>query len=325
MALNPGWNMIGNPYPVPISWNEVRSGNTSIGPVKIYNNGSYVNGDELKAYEGGFVYLTSSLTGSLTVRFKGITSGGRLSSTGSDLNSSNWELPIHIRQGETGNEIGGIGMNEHASVDVDEFDDYNPPPVFNRVQLDFRVAKKVFAKSIVPSQKNYAWNFETTSDGVGLTKLNWDNKNFGTTLNDLYLVDEEEQFIVDMRDQNHYEFDSKGSRKFTIHFGENIKDQIKPSVTLLGNPSPNPASGKVNIPFTVSDPLVKSYVRIEVYNSIGKRVSELYDGIHEVGFHLLEWNVEDAGLANGIYFCRMLSHPEGATAISQTKKIIINR
>lgn len=56
IKLKPGWNMIGNPYPVPIKWSDVQSfqGNPVVGALNVYKGGFSTDSD-LAPFQGGFV------------------------------------------------------------------------------------------------------------------------------------------------------------------------------------------------------------------------------------------------------------------------------
>jgi len=322
LTLQPGWNMVGNPYTVPVSWEEVKNNLSGVGSLKEFSGGSYVNGDVIEPYGGGFVNVGGTV--SVKVRFKGISSGGRKSAIGSDLSASTWELPIHIKQGELGNQIAGVGMNENASIEQDSFDDYNPPPLNTRVEINFRSGSSLLAKSVVPTQEKYMWKFEAAAEGDDPAELRWNNKELGENTRELFLLDEKDQAIIDMRSQSNYVFDGKGTRNFKLFFGENLKD-IMPSRSMLGSPLPNPSRDQVTLPFTVSASSTKSQVRLEIYNAQGARIAVLLDGEYQAGFYNVEWNHQENNLSAGLYFCRMIAHDVTGQISSQTKKIVINR
>jgi hypothetical protein len=72
-------------------------------------------------------------------------------------------------------------------------------------------------------------------------------------------------------------------------------------VRLVQN-SPNPFSNNTTISFTL--PLA-GHVRLEVYDTSGRRVATLVDEDLEQGIHTVEWYSTDAG--SGIYFCKLLT------------------
>ncbi len=327
LPLSVGWNQIGNPYPVNISWTETIAGKTGIGSVKKYSNGTYTNADALNPYEGGFVFVTNAQN--VKVRFPGITTGGRVGSKSSpDLASTNWELPIKVEQGAIVNELSGIGMNANADLNYDDFDDLNMPLFegIQRANLDFEKKEgmvKKLSKDVVPTQSEFTWRFSLNTNGSERTSLTWNNDLFGENNKELFLMDEATQQLINMRLQSSYSFDPATSKSFKIYFGENLQSKIKPGKVLLGVTYPNPASDQVSIPFTLSDISASYSVKLEVYNNQGNRIAVLYEGQLKPGFYKQDWNVKDV-VANGLYLVKMTA---SGTSIRETQiqKIIINR
>lgn len=329
ISLNAGWNQIGNPYPVAISWTETIAGKTGIGVLKKYSNGSYTNADVLNPYEGAFVFVTSSAQ-KLKVRFQGITSGGRSGAGASpDLANETWELPIKVEQGQTSNEFAGIGMNPNADLNLDQFDDLNMPTPegLPKSELSFTKhggAMKELAKDVVPTQSEFIWYFNFNTNSNEHATFRWENDLFGNNSKELVLMDEGTQRLIDMRSETSYTFNPTVTRSFRIYFGENLMSKIRPSKILLGHVYPNPASEQVSVPFALSDVSSSYLVRLEAYNIQGTRVGVLYEGELAPGFYQRDWSLQAASLANGVYFIKM-SVTGNASRETQIQKIIINR
>ena len=76
---------------------------------------------------------------------------------------------------------------------------------------------------------------------------------------------------------------------------------------------PNPFNPNTSISFTLKR---STNVRLEVYDSVGKRVEQLVNGIIQPGYHSLEFDASD--LATGIYFY-ILTTP----TFTETKKMLL--
>ncbi|MEQ9593179.1 MAG: Ig-like domain-containing protein [Cyclobacteriaceae bacterium] len=322
--LNPGWNQIGNPYPVDISWEQVRATNTAtVGPVKVFNGSNYTDGDILTPYQGGFVFVTEPSPISLKVRFKDITSGGRKKESAAvDLDEPNWQLPIVVGSNSTINASGGFGMNEEAKMGWDQFDDINPPRFSDFAELSFdraRILDLPFAKDIVPTQDEFSWDLSAYGSG-GIMTLNWDNALISGE-KDLYLFDAGNQHITDMKAENSYSFDAKDV-KLRVYFGKDLREKIKPTKVTLGTPSPNPMTGRSRVDFTLPENQVSYYAQLEVYDTQGRRISILENGSFEPGFYSSEWIAGDN--TNGLYFFRLtVTDANGVHHL--TKKAFLNR
>jgi len=79
--------------------------------------------------------------------------------------------------------------------------------------------------------------------------------------------------------------------------------------------SPNPFITTTNIKFKVTKP---GFVSLKVFNAVGIEVASLVNEKKAAGEYSVEWNA--AGLASGIYFCRMQ-----AGLIIETRKLILQK
>lgn len=326
ITLSPGWNMIGNPYPVDISWEETRAGNSAVGKLKVFNGSAYTDGDILKSLEGGFVNNTSASSVTLKVRFKGITTGGRTTKNeiGSDLAATKWLVPISAENSEITNALGGVGMHAEAKSGWDVFDDMNPPRFLEAAELAFVKTDedvKKLAKDVVPTKEEYVWYLNVEA-AEGITVLNWDNNSIVTNGKELMLYDGVRQKIVDMKTEGSYSFQAKEGNTFRIYFGTNLRSKIKPTSISLSKPYPNPMKNEAAISFTLPDNQSAYQTRLEVYNSMGQRVTTLAEGNFESGFYSTSWSSESQ--AAGMYFFR-LSVTEGGIQKILTEKVIIDR
>lgn len=321
------WNQIGNPYPVAINWSQVKANNPELTELKVYNGSTYTNATELSPFEGGFVFVNLPVNVAfldVKVRFKDILSGGRVrEELGSDLSKSNWVVPILATNHEITNKFGGVGMHEQATLDWDQFDDINPPRFLNGAELAFsreNLTKLPLSKDIVPTSEEFEWDFSTISS-EGTTVLSWENSLIQGD-KDLMLFDVGNQILIDMKQQGSYSFASAENKEFKIYFGVDLDKKIKPTSVSLGKPFPNPASNVSTIKYTLPENQATYRTLLEVYNSVGKRVTTLNNGEQAPGFYTAEWDT--ANNQNGLYFYR-LTVVENGNARSLTEKVIINK
>jgi photosystem II stability/assembly factor-like uncharacterized protein len=329
MNLAPGWNQIGNPYPVEINWDEIRTGQeTTIGLLKVFGPtqaGPVGYSDEviLLPYQGAFVFVKgTSAVNNLVFRFKGITTGGRKGSSEpeSDLSKPNWFIPISAINNEIINTMGGVGMNENANLDWDQFDDLNPPRFIDYAELAFnkKYNSDNLAKDVVPAQDEYMWEF-TVNASEGQTQLIWDNAAI-TGDKDLMLFDLDRQKLIDMKLAPSYSFNAKEGNSFSIHFGKDL--HVNPTAVTLGNPFPNPTNSSATIGFTLPESKSPYQVQLEVYNSVGQRAAVLVNSNLQSGFYTSSWDTENN--KTGLYFYRLSVTAKGTQKVL-TQKIIINR
>jgi hypothetical protein len=84
--------------------------------------------------------------------------------------------------------------------------------------------------------------------------------------------------------------------------------EAAPQAFRLEQNFPNPFNGTAEIRFSVP---VRSDVKIEIIDALGRRLETLAGGNMQPGFHSFKWNA--AGRPSGLYFCRLSAN--GFTAV----------
>lgn len=308
LQLNPGWNQIGNPYTLTISWEDIRAfvDNANIGGLKIYEAG-FKNGDDLKPFQGGFVYLDGSSPVSVPITFKGQVSGGRKRHPFSNNPaSSSWRLPLSLTQGSLSNDIAAIGMEPDALEGKDFYDDFNPPRFGDYLEINFQHPGRNgpdFSQDIEPTRRIQTWSFRVEeSNTFTPVFMHWDKTALAKGGISFFLLDEQNVALVDMSLEDHLEIQQGHSHEFHIYMGTPVSDILTESIA-MGNPYPNPFGNQVNVnlglPYSGS-------VSIEVLDDMGQLVRKINTAL-PAGIHNIVWDGRDengVSMAGGVYFMR---------------------
>ena len=324
LSLKDGWNMIGNPYPVDINWNDVQNlqGNPTVTSLKVWTGG-WADGATLPAFQGGFV--KNAGTSTVRIPFPGqTTEGGRVASSiiSSNISGDRWKVELHIFQEDTFNKLGGFGMDQNSSSGIDVLDDYNPPSFLNSPEIDFDAfdPNEKMCQSIVRLESEFIWKFKPSGVIGKLTELTW-SKDLGPGFEQLFLVDETQVRVIDMRQQNNYTFDLARDYRFRIYFGKDVLQKIAPEQLAVSPPYPNPVTQNQTT-FNLGLPEVgTSYcVNIQIFNSSGIAVNN--DLMHfEPGIHSVIWQPNENS-SSGLYFYRITISSSNTNGVS-TGKIIL--
>jgi hypothetical protein len=298
MNLKPGWNEIGNPYPVEISWQDVISFNEKNNPganlsaLILYDETGFkaaTNGRLMKPFEGGFIRNLGPTDILLNIPFQGQTTiGGRIGFIGSDISQDAWNVFLHINQGDRSNELGGVGMHPQAKNGIDRFDNFNPPGFIDDPEINFTNnpdPQTRYSQDVVSPQPEYTWQFTPTGIANAPTRLTW-NASIAANGKQLLLFDEVQLQIIDMTTTDHYDFTLNSKSTFRIYYGDHVEQKIFTPQIAAGEPYPNPISNEstTRINLSLPDSEAGYQVSIELYNAQGEKLeataTTLSSGIH---------------------------------------------
>lgn len=282
MNLKPGWNQIGNPYPISVSWDEVIAfnearGSAAFGKLNIYDGQTIkeaTGNTLLKAFQGGFVKNLTSSDITLQIPMPGQAKGGRKATAeNSDITQDDWRLFLHIQQGGIKNELGGFGMHPKATMGEDPFDNFNIPAFVNAPEVQFsrtETSKSIFSSDVVKTQAHFVWTFKPKGVGAHKARLSW-NEQIITGDQQLFLLDEENLNIVDMSQVSYYDFNLSATSSFKIYYGKDAIHSITSEKIQISEPHPNPVSTDNLVTFKMALPqTVDPYsVQIQVFNLQG--------------------------------------------------------
>ncbi|MBY0434994.1 MAG: hypothetical protein K2U26_12865 [Cyclobacteriaceae bacterium] len=327
LNLVAGFNLIGNPYTMPINWEDSRTGIAGVGVVKLFQGGSYADGNTIEVFSGGFVFANAAV--SVPVKLRTSPNGGRLAqlSLSSRIDDDEWIVPIKMTQGERQFNFGGIGMSGDASLSYDDKDDLAPPSPYGNFEISFAHPEhfmKKFSRDVVPTAEGFTWTFRAETEVIDGTVLSWDNSMFRDNTKDLFLLDVSLQRPVNMKEESSYSFDPNVSREFKIFFGKDANEKLKPNRIFLGQVSPNPATTLVTIPFNLPDTGSNLSVRLEILDRMGKPVETLLNKNLAAGFYSTTWDASASTVSGGLYIVRLAvqnqQHQE-----SVATKLVINK
>mgnify|MGYP002783715788 CR=1 FL=1 len=332
MILRPGWNQIGNPYPVAISWDDVIAYNEEVGfsafgKLNIYDGQAIkeaTGGTLLKAFEGGFVKNLTSSDIIIQIPFPGQVNNGRKGITESnDLTHEAWKIFLYIKQSGLANQLGGFGMHPKASVGEDQFDNFNIPVFLNAPEIQFpkkETPNVLYSTDVVNTQRNFVWRFKPNGVEGKETYISW-NDMIVPGDQQLYLYDEENLNIIDMSQTSSYSFILSSSSRFKIYYGKEALSAIASEKIQISAPHPNPVTEENRLLFKIALPSITDQysASVQVFNLQGvtlyKSGKKLTGGIQRLEIEL------NSDLPSGTYVYQVIVS-SGKSEEFRTGKII---
>ncbi|QHT71290.1 T9SS type A sorting domain-containing protein [Rhodocytophaga rosea] len=335
LTLKPGWNLIGNPYNLDVSWTDVKAANntlTGLGNLRVFENGSFKDSDVLKKFRGAFVRNESQadLVVKIPVKRNTALNGNRIAALQRHHENSLFEVNFSLHSQEVGYQLGGLGMHPEAQAGKDGLDDFVLPRFLKYLDLHFPRAgegKDKLTKDMVPVADSHIWDFSVNTNlSSQPVTLNWENFLNHPAGNQLYLYDVERKIAINMLEQQTYTFLAKPLTAFKVYYGkpEFIAQYIR--IHEAGAYSyPNPFTETAIIAFSLPASPTAYSLQMPVYNALGQQVAVLANGNYSHGFHQISWNGRDMSgnkLPTGVYTCQIQA-VSGDTSKQYTIQLVV--
>ncbi|UZR97039.1 IPT/TIG domain-containing protein [Chondrinema litorale] len=332
MSLQQGWNMIASPYLFTISWEDVLSDNgidNSLENFHVYTSTGYQNSNGiLDAFEGAIYFAESAENVDISV-IKDNSINGRIAGvkeTKNPLDNENWQVKLNLTSQAGITTTGGFGMSLNANESKDAMDAMLPPKIANASDFYFNHQEyfyPYFSKDIVPKAENYEWSFEVNpAPSDDLVTFSWENDYFGENDKNLYLLDEANGFVINMRNQNTYAFNAKQSQQFKVIYGDSEKLNLLEPV--IGAVYPNPTANQLYIPLSLPTDTQESNISINLYDLSGRLSGQINMDNLSAGYQLIELN--DNGifdnLSRGMYAMQIVLESDGKLIRKNVKLMI---
>ena len=158
------------------------------------------------------------------------------------------------------------------------------------------------------------WNIQVQTRNSSIShSLSWDieeSQNAGVYL---YLVDAQSEQVMNLTDIESYVFTPKGNTSQFMLYAtrdETFEPEIVPLSFKLEQNYPNPFNPQTSIRFGIPASAADHSVTLNVYDVLGKKVSEIFNGQLKSGYHEFVWNgrnIHQKPAASGVYFYQLKS------------------
>ena len=335
MELIPGWNMIGNPFPFDVAWNDCAVSDPSVTTLYHFDGKGFVmDWPKLEAWGGYFICNQDTQAVTLTIPPRRMVSAEEQSSLKkgvlTNLDSDEWMIEFSVKSDAVHNLKNFAGVRSGARQTWDPWDRPEPPPIGDYISLhfphdDWNLYNGKYAADIRPTgEMGYIWNMrlETPLKDTGMT-IDWVIHQALPGDWKVFLLDPEEGVSYDLLGGSQFRIKSGKEglyRSFkllvgTESFVQNHNDGIslEPVEFRLTQNYPNPFNMQTRIQYSLPR---KGEVQLIIYNMLGQEVRRVFDGVQKAGHYELIWDgLDSAGrmVSSGMYICRLQA--AGKTAI----------
>lgn len=338
IALHPRWNLIGQPFPYPVSWRKVRAANPDL-PV----SGPWVEREELaltdvwNAWEGAWVYLASARARELVVppgdTMLAEADRAPVRRTGPVWFAASEKvraqtsalLVVSARSANRAVSDIALGWNAEASATYDPLDIPAPPTPDSALVVrfphhDWQQHPGSYAVDMRDPAEGGVWRIAIDADGRSQVLLDLEfvvppPPGITADLIDLMAQDSLRLSTTTtsyaLRDVSRFPM-----RELVIVLGDDQFRQslereslLAPSKLILYPTYPNPFNRETTITYSVpAQSEGADRLRIVIYNMLGQPVRVLRDGDVAPGVHTVAWDALDdqgSAMSSGLYFCEL--------------------
>jgi hypothetical protein len=238
-----------------------------------------------------------------------------------------------------GNHINGTYGPDSLNPSLKEMEGWEPSMYFDVLWVDipgrqqthgvgFRYYDFRGLPNVTGRDTFVLWFMSAAEPSTNFTIL-WPDSNYlRTRCDSMFMVDPTGQIAkVNMFSQDSLYLHAPGALDLPVtklrifKYGCKLVDDVaSPAIGLplmysLAQNYPNPFNPVTHITYSIP---VQSFVKIIIYDMLGREVSMLVNGKQEPGEYSIQWNAE--GIPSGVYFYRLL-----AGDFSQTKEMLLIR
>jgi hypothetical protein len=313
IPLQPGWNIIANPFDKPVAWSDVQreNGIPSTSPIKGYD-GSFKDESMMIPFRAYYFDNTLNLTQLKLPYPFGPATPPLLRPR------PTWSIRLSLNSDINKDEENYIGIADIAASGRDPLDQHKTPLFLDQGFLYFQRPDwdglySRFSSDFRPSLgEGQIWPFDVSNPRGSACAINFTGLEAVPENFEIVLVNGYNTIPVDIRRNPQYQFRSVvGKNPFALIVGtpEFVRSEVKkylPDEYELSQNFPNPFNSSTTISYRLP---VAGDVRIEIVSILGQTIAILNEGKKDQGRYAVNWGgVSTSGepVASGVYFYRLM-------------------
>ena len=308
-----GFNLITSPFTFPIPWAQITAANGITDSLSDFTSGGWVRASTLVPYKG---YLFYNSAGKTLLRIP-LNSALPRRSLQKLPDPAAWRVDVIARSGGLADQTTSIGVSTGALAGLDAFEQRKPrqmegfPEVYLR-RPEWDAAYPFFATDIRPPGNAIdVWDMTVRADNLDPTDVEFKGIDHIPPGSDALLIDESAGCARDLRKNPAYHLAPHAALtqlKVAVGTPASVRALaagVVPERFALLHNYPNPFNPSTTIPVEVP---ADAYVRLEIFDVLGRSIAVLYDGAINSGRHYIVWNGTNSRggpAASGAYFIRL--------------------
>jgi hypothetical protein len=309
IPLNSGWNIIGNPFGLPVTWSAVQQLNSITDPIFAFE-GLWVQSGTLQANTGYYFFNRSNLA-ELEIPYQPQSQVAAVASielgSGGDVRDQVISLGLHRNQSPLGSI--SIRLADDATIGFDDHDHVAPPGRFSSANI---ALYKDDIHSHIKNWSSLSFPSSTTPISEKLVVDISESGEYELRIGDL--PNGMDTYLFDAKSGRTLRFGSDGSLEMYLQKGSHTFDWVVgvngsidqhassqlPQEFRLNDAYPNPFNPTTNLSFALP---TDSPVRIQIFDITGRLVAVVLDRNFTAGYHQITWDA--SRLASGVYIIEM--------------------
>ncbi|HUI09909.1 MAG TPA: fibronectin type III domain-containing protein [Bacteroidota bacterium] len=323
VPLHAGWNIIGDPFEVPVLWSEISASNDLLTSDVIQGwSGSYGVDTVMVPFRGYYFYNADTTATTLNIPYPLPSTLQRVPPPAPVID---WTLNVGFESADNTDADCRLGVSRAGAPGALEI--RKPPLAFAGGEIFFarRAADGTQGKFstdyrtlTLPVEE---WDVQVNRQGGCIGTLRFSGMELIPARFSVVLVSPDDGLPVDLRTRSSYPLHSP-ARGMTVvvligdpaAVAEKVAALVPQSYVLSQN-YPNPFNPTTTIRYGLPQ---KGSVQITVYNALGQEVRRLVNGDQDAGYHEVQF--DGTALASGVYFYRIQ-----AGSFSMTKRFVLIR
>ncbi|HMK37760.1 MAG TPA: T9SS type A sorting domain-containing protein, partial [Bacteroidota bacterium] len=310
VGLHSGWNIVADPFDVPVQWAAVRALNDLL-PSDVIQGwyGSFAVDTVMEPFKGYYFFSNNSGPATIDIPYPLPSTAQRAAFAAPVIT---WSIQVAFESADNIDDDCHLGESPAAAPGHDSLGIRKPPLAFSGGEIYFSRPGpdgkfSRFSTDYRPgSNASEEWDIAISRPGGCNGMLRFAGVDGIPAKFRVILVSPDDGVPIDLRSQSEYRLQKPvTSLTFRVLVGmdadiQRVLTDLLPGSYSLSQNYPNPFNPSTTIRYGLPQ---SSMVNLTIFNALGQQVRQLVNEEQEAGFHDVRF--DGSGLSSGVYFYRI--------------------